>query len=188
MGYYLAIPILALVVAYQSSLLPNVVQALLEGVLQASILPGAEFYVARPDLVLLLVLSWAVHSELDEAIFWAFTGGILRDLMSVVPVGTSVLGLLLLIFAINILSRNFYQFSIFFLLFFVVVGTFLQHFIVQGVLAIGGYSPDFSQSLPYFTLPTLLYNVALVLPIYFVLRRIQKRIPRPQSPWDVNPR
>jgi len=184
MGYYLAIPILALVVAYQSSLLPNVVQ----GTLQASLLPNVDFYVAKPDLVLLIVLSWAVHSELEEAIFWAFAGGIMRDLLSVTPVGTSVMGLLIMIFAINILARNFYQFSIFFLIFFVVIGTFLQHFIVQGVLAIGGYPPDFGQSLPYFTLPTLLYNVVLVLPIYFVLRRIQKRIPKPQSAWDVNPR
>ncbi len=182
MGYYLSIPILALAVAYQSSLLPAVVQSVLDALF------GLNLYAGKPDLVLLIVLSWAVQAELEEAIFWAFAGGIMQDLLSVTPVGTSVLALLILVFAINILSRNFYQFGVAFLLIFVVVGTFLQHLVLQVVLAIGGYPLDFTQSLPYFTLPTLLYNVVLVLPLYIVLRRIQKRLPRPQSAWDVNSR
>lgn len=171
MGYYVSVPFLALAV-----------------VLQSSVLPYWRWYAGQPDLILLLVLCWAVHAQWQEALFWAVLGGLLQDVVGLTPLGTSVIGLVLLVFAIQSISTNVYRFSVLLLVVAVVVGTFLQHGILYAVLGITQTPVNILESLRYFTLPTLSYNLLLLLPLYWLLRRIQKRLPRPQSAWDVNPR
>lgn len=158
----------------------GIVALILAATLQPSVLPAIRIYGGQPDFVLIMVLCWAVHAELAESIFWAFLGGVALDLLSIVPLGTSVIGLLLMIFAIQSLSQRLYSFSLFFLLVFVALGTVLQHTIAVMALTFVGYTPDFASAAQYFTLPTLVYNVVLTVPVYWVLRRIQKRIPEPQ--------
>lgn len=169
MGYYLSVPILIAAV-----------------VLQSSVLPFFRVESGQPELVLLIVLSWAVHSLWEEALFWAFLGGILQDLMSPVPTGTSIIALVLMIFAIKWLERGMYRFNIILLAGFVALATLLHHIIVVIVLALTGYTSNLQVVVTGYTIPTLALNVLGVFPVYFVLRRIQKRIPKPQSAWDVS--
>lgn len=163
MGYYIGMVTLVLVAA-----------------LQPTVLPAIRVFGGQPDLTLLLVLCWSVHAELEESVFWAFLGGITLDLLSITPLGTSVIGLLIMVFAIRSLSQRLYSFSLFFLVGFVAIGTILQHVILITVLTSTGYPTDFVSIAQYFTLPTLVYNVVLTVPVYWVLRRFQKRIPEPQ--------
>lgn len=169
MGYYLAVPILILAVVLQTGFFPIFFGGL-----------------AQPELVLLIILSWAVHAEWEQAIFWAFMGGILQDLMSPAPLGTSVIAPLLIIFAIKWLESSLYRFNIIFLIGFVIFGTILHHLILVLVFNLTGYPTDISNLVRLFTLPTVAYNLIGILPVYFVLRRIQKRIPKPQSAWGVS--
>jgi rod shape-determining protein MreD len=169
MGYFLALPILMVAVVLQIGFLPNIFGGL-----------------AQPELVLLIVLSWAVHAEWEQAIFWAFVGGIMQDLMSPTPVGASVITPLLIIFAIKWLESSIYRFNIIFLVGFVIFGTILHHLILVLVLGFTGYPTNIPNVVRLTTLPTIAYNLAGILPVYFVLRRIQKRIPKPQAAWRVS--
>ena len=63
MNLYLVIPILTGVALFQSVVLSQV-----------------DLWGARPDVMLLAVLVWAVVRGLDEGMVWGFVGGVIVDL------------------------------------------------------------------------------------------------------------
>jgi len=159
MGAFLSIPLLAVAAALQASLIP-----------QIRLLGGG------PDLVFLLVMSWAIDGAPEEGIIWAFTGGIMLDLLSYNPTGTSVLGMLVLVFLITGLQQRVYRVGIILLAGLVIVGTLFQQLVVMGVLTMSGFSIDWAIGLTYVVAPTILYNLVLIWPIYWLVRRLQRRL------------
>lgn len=77
MNLYLALPLLTGVALVQTTLLA-----------QVNVLG------ARPNLMLLLVLVWAVVRGMDEGLIWAFVGGLILDLLSGGPLPSLGLALL----------------------------------------------------------------------------------------------
>ena len=71
---------------------------LIAALLQASFFPALGVQALRPDLVLQVVVIWAVLRGAREAIAWGFTGGLLLDLFSEGPLGTAALALTLVAF------------------------------------------------------------------------------------------
>lgn len=161
MGYYIAFPLLALIVALQSSVIPQVRVA---GV--------------QPDLVFLIVVLWSANAELEEGVFWAFVGGIMQDLLSITPIGTSTIAMLGAVFAVNLISRQLYRVNLILVMGIITIGTVVYHFVIQFVLTLNGLGLSFFEILTQIVAPTLVYNLVLVIPIYVFLRRIQKRIPK----------
>jgi rod shape-determining protein MreD len=172
MGYFLAIPILAFL-----------------AVLQNSWLVDFRLLYGQPELILMAVLAWAWHAEQNEAFFWAFVAGIFQDVLNpIVPTGTSVIALVIMVFVIKAVERNFYQVSIFTLIGFVALGALLNHIILFVILGIRGLSiapGDYFQS---YSVPSIAFDLIGTFPMYFILRRIQKRLPRRQAAWEVRAR
>lgn len=159
MGYYLSVPLLALAAALQSTLIP-----------QLRIAQG------QPDLVLLLVLSWSFRSRLEEGLTWAFIGGIFQDLLSLTPLGTSSLSLIIISYSAHSIGEQLYSLNPLVVTLaglFSTVGKYSLTFIVFLFI---GLRPDLLSSIRYVFLPTLLYNLVLLLPIYGFVRFIQARI------------
>lgn len=159
MGSTLSLPILALAAILQASIVP-----------QFSILGG------RPDLVFLLVVSWALNAPLVEGLVWAFVGGVLQDLMSAAPTGTSVIGLVLIVFALDVLRQQVYRVGLITLMWVALVGTLVQQIVVMIVLSLSGFGIPFVNNFSYVVLPTVFYNFVLIFPVYFFARQIQKRV------------
>ena len=166
MGYYLSFPFVVFAV-----------------VVQVTLLPSFRFVNAQPNLVLLMVLVWAVHAEWEEAVWRAFFGGILADLMSVLPTGTSVIALVLGVFAIRFIDENFFDFNVLLLLIAVPIITLTHQIIVLIVLATSFATYDLLNVIQTVILPTIALNTILIIPIYIILRLFQRRIPEPQSAW-----
>jgi rod shape-determining protein MreD len=163
MGYYIAIPLLALAAAFESS-----------------VLPFLRLYSGQPSLVLLLVLCWGLHAPLEEALFWAFVGGIFHDLLSITPLGTSTIALVIVLFGAEAIRKQVYRVSIVTLMGMVLGGTLLQEVVVFIVLALIGAPRDLTEVLPYVLLPEIFYNLILMLPLYVILRFFQRRIHKPE--------
>lgn len=159
MGSTLSLPILALAAVLQASILP-----------QFSILGG------RPDLVLLLVVSWALNAPLAEGVVWAFVGGVMQDLLSAAPTGTSVIGLVLIVFALDLFRQQVYRVGLLTLIWTALAGTLVQQVIVMIVLTLSGFNIPLLNNFGYVVLPTMFYNFIVIFPVYFVARRIQKRV------------
>jgi rod shape-determining protein MreD len=57
--------------------------------LQEGVVPQLTISGARPDLVLLSVIDWALIRGVEEGMLWGFVGGIFVDTFSGLPFGTS---------------------------------------------------------------------------------------------------
>jgi len=158
MGKFLSLPILLIAAALQASFVP-----------QIRLLGGG------PDLVFLLVIAWSINAELDDSIVWAFVGGIAQDLLSAAPTGTSVLGMLIIIFAVSGLGRQVYRIGIVILVGLVLGGTLLQQVIEMVIIWLVGFEVNWLVDFAYIVAPTMFYNLLLILPVYWFVRRIQRR-------------
>ncbi|RMG86013.1 MAG: rod shape-determining protein MreD [Chloroflexi bacterium] len=151
----------------------------LAAVAEASVLPQIRIGQGQPDLVFLLVLSWAANNELEEGVNWAFIGGIAKDLLSAAPLGTSTLGYLLVVFGISGLGRQVYRMGLLLLIGLVIVGTLIQQVVSIVVLAIAGEPVNLLQGIQQVVLPTLLYNLIFIWPVYGFIRLIQNWLGTP---------
>ncbi len=69
--------------------------------LQSMTLERLHILGGRPDLVLLLALSWGVMRGLQEGMLWAFVGGLCLDALSAAPFGLWTVTLTTLAFIAN---------------------------------------------------------------------------------------
>lgn len=68
---------------------------LLTALLQATFLPALGFIDMGPDFALLLLLLWSASSGIAEGMIWAFGLGLWLDLLSMQPLGTHAIPLLI---------------------------------------------------------------------------------------------
>ncbi|MEM6284205.1 MAG: rod shape-determining protein MreD, partial [Chloroflexota bacterium] len=114
----------------------------------------------------------------DEALTWAFVGGIIQDLLSAAPMGTSAMGLIVVIFIVHLLNQGLYRVGFLLLTMLVVTGTVIKEFVFALVMTLVGMGGDLVNTFSYVILPTTLYNLVLIAPAYIILRQIQKRLAR----------
>ena len=157
MGIYLAIPILALAAALQASILP-----------QISLTGGG------PDLVFLLVLSWAIDTDLRQGAAWAFIGGLALDLLSSLPIGTSSIPLLIIVFAISGIGTQIYRLGLLLLVSLALGGTLFQQMMTLILSALLGHNVNWVQDFTSIVVPTMFYNLVLIVPAYWLIRRLQR--------------
>lgn len=174
MGRYLSIPILGLAAALSASIIPQMTA--LAAAILGSLTPVLENTHGQISLVLLLVMTWAVRSSLTDSFVWAFVGGIAMDLLSILPLGASSFALALIVFAVNIVSHQLYQGRIVSILVMTVLSTFFLQFFTWQILALLGNSYDLAALIRLVLLPTIVYNLAAVLPVYGFVRWMQRRL------------
>ncbi len=75
-------------------------------VLQTTLLSLFQIRAGHVDLVLLLVIGWAVVAGPDEAALWAIIGGVLQDLATGIPLGWSSLALVIVSFGVGMFALN----------------------------------------------------------------------------------
>lgn len=149
MGRYVGIPLL-----------------LVAAILDATVMVELRIGNGAPDLVFLLVVSWALLATAQEAALWALVGGVLHDMLSVAPLGTSSLGLVLVVFAADALFGDVRRGNLLVPPLVAAVGTVVYHLGILVVLRMVGYAVPTGRGLAYVTLPTLVYNAILIVPVF----------------------
>lgn len=76
-------------------------------VLQVSFLPHFKIYNVIPNLFLLILVSWAILRQYQQAYIWVFLGGLLLDLNSQILFGVNTLSLLTSVLVIFFIIKNF---------------------------------------------------------------------------------
>jgi rod shape-determining protein MreD len=153
--------------------------------IQTAIVPPFSLLGGQPDLIFLLVVSWSLNAPLEQGVVWAFVGGLCKDLMSAAPLGTSTLGIILIVFGIRVVRLQIYSVGLFTLVWIVLLGTLIQQLLTFIIIMSAGFSPAFADQLgygivleeiSYIILPTIVYNLVAIVPIYWFVRRIQQWI------------
>jgi len=162
MSPYLVIPLLVLVAAIQTTLLPI-------------FLPGP----VRPDLMLMLVVGWGVVHGGGQATLWGFGGGILLDLLAGTPFGLYSLALGAIGFLADALQTTFFRSNIFIPLATIFIATLMVYIGGAAALQTLGYPISWAIYIFNIVLPTAILNTALMPLVYWALRRLD-RVVRPR--------
>lgn len=158
---------------------------ILAAALQVTVLPQISILGGRPDLVFLVTVSWALNTTLEQGVLWAFVGGLCKDLLSAAPLGSSIPGVLIIVFMIHALRQQIYSVGLFTLIWVSVLGTAFQQVSIILILYAVGFQPAFASQLGYgvlgeqigyFILPTVAYNLFAIVPVYWTVRQVQRRI------------
>lgn len=140
--------------------------------IQAVILPRLRMYGGQPDLVVLIVMAWAVFDDDLEGMVWAFIGGLFLDLFSGAPLGISSLALVPITYLVGLAEARVYRSSLLLPILLMIGGALAYHIIyVLALRFLGGMSITWLLIPWYVTLPSLLFDAILTLPILRILKR-----------------
>lgn len=155
MARYIGIPILALA-------------AILNATVMAEIRVGN----GAPDLVFLLVISWALLVSVQDAMVWAVIGGVFQDVFSVAPLGTSALGLVIVAFLADTVFGEVSRRNLLIPPLVAAVGTLIYHAGVLVALQMALIAVPVGTGLLYVTLPTMVFNTILILPVFRLVGQV----------------
>lgn len=174
MGRYLSILILGLAAALSSTILPQLLALAVS--LAGNVTPMLSNTRGQINLVMLVVLAWSVRAELSSAFIWAFIGGVLIDLFSILPLGTSSAALLIIAYFANGVAGQVYRARIFTILAMTFLATVFLYVYTFAALLLLGNNYDILTQARLVLMPTLLYNLVVCVPVYGLIRVVQRRV------------
>ncbi len=124
------------------------------------------------DLVLLALAAWGIQDKARNAWQWALIAGILVSFVSALPWITVLLPYLAIALLARQLHSRIWQSPIFGMLLITIAGTLLQHLSTFITLQFMDISVAFSQVLSDITIPSLILNLILALPIYVLIHDV----------------
>ena len=151
----------------------------LGALLQATLASRMPVFGARVDIVLLMVVIWAITRELREAVVWGLLGGALLDLFSAAPFGTSVLALGVVAVVASWLNQLFRRSQILALFILVPISTVVCNLLRALVMQRLGWPIDYPATVALVVLPSCLVNTLAAPVVYAVLMAVAPRPARP---------
>jgi len=152
MATFIAIPILGILLIFQSAVVSQI--PLLHG---------------TADLILLAIIAWALQKRVETALQWSIIGGLLVTIVSALPLGVALIGYpLVAIFAL-IMRQRVWQVPILAMFIATFIGTLLMHIITLLALRLVGTSLPLREALNLITLPSVLLNLLLAVPVYALI-------------------
>ena len=160
MSAWLAFPVLALLAALQTSMVPHLTV-------------GA----ARPELVMTWVVCWAVVRGRGEAMPWAIFGGLLLDLLSQMPPGAHLLALTAVTFVADLGHKVMQGSTALFAAAAVFAASLVYGTVLLLVLTATGHQVDLVDVVIETLLPGALYNLIALVPVFLIQRAYDRRFP-----------
>jgi hypothetical protein len=137
--------------------------------LQSAILSRVHLLYGTTDLVLLAVAAWALQERVQTAWHWAALGGILIGMVSALPMG-AMLGCYLAVTALALfLRRQVWKVRVLAMFLATFLGTLLTHAVTIGLVLFQGAPIPVLESLNLITLPSLLLNFLLSVPMFVMM-------------------
>ncbi len=153
---------------------------LLAAMVQSTVLSSVTVRGGHPDLVLSLVMAWALLAGAEEGVIWALMAGVFEDLLTGVPLGVSALALTGVTFPIAWLTGRIGRNNLLVPPPAVVCATLGYHLILIVLYSFLGGSLSIVDSLLNVTLPSALMNALLILPLFRLLGAFYELI-RPRT-------
>lgn len=134
---------------------------LIAAVLQSAWLEDLQIIGARPDLVLLLAVTWSIIRGAEEGALWGFIGGVFCDLLSGGGFGLWTFSLTAVGFLagqswVHALGPTLIRLALM-----SAAGTVVGHLLLQLLMGLLGYAVDIGRTLGTLVLPAALLNFLL---------------------------
>lgn len=142
----------------------------LAAILQSAIVSQFPLLGGTADVMLVLVAAWALQEGVTTGFHWAFLASVLVSLVSSLPwlvnfacyMGIVVLGL--------VLQRRVWQVPLLAMFSITFLGTLILHALTMGYLSLSGAPVPVADSLGLITLPSVLLNMLIAIPVFGLTR------------------
>ncbi len=143
-------------------------------VVQSAIVSRMPMLQGTADLVLLAIAAWALHSRVTTHWHWAVIGGLAMAIPSGVPFGVFPAAYLLMVLLAHLLRQRVWRAPILAMFVVVFAGTMVSHGLTLLTLWFVGMPRPLFDSLNLITLPSLLLNILLAVPMYVLIGDLAK--------------
>jgi rod shape-determining protein MreD len=143
---------------------------LVAALVQATLVSRGRFLGACPNLLLVMVVSWALLRGVLTALPIAFVGGLFFDILAGLPLGVSSLGLMATTFLAGLGTRRVFASNVLWPALMVALATPIYAFIVLVVLQFTGLNVNWGEMARQVVAPELVLNVLLTLIVYPTMR------------------
>jgi rod shape-determining protein MreD len=137
----------------------------------------------KPDLMLLVVISWSLLRGAKEGMVWAFIGGMGLDLVSGAPFGTFTVALVALSILAGLGELSVFRTHIALPLIATLVATLAYDLFFLLLLQMRGCSIVWADSLTKVVLPSILLNMLLSPLVYRTLYWLHRKTGPEEMAW-----
>lgn len=135
--------------------------------LQSSVISRISLGYGKADLVMLVIVCWALQERVSSHWYWAVFGGLLMSLISAAPFFSYLISYLLIVGICQVIKRNIWQIPIVTLVFCVILGSLIENGVSWMALYLSGISLPLMKSFTNIVLPSLFFNTLLGIPVYY---------------------
>ena len=139
-------------------------------ILQSSVVSRVTLLSGYADLPLIMVAAWSLQDDVDTSWHWAVATGALIGFISginwIIPIG----GYLMVVAVAKILQMRFWQAPLLAMFGLSFLGTIILDVLFFAVLRLSGVLIPFQDAFGLQTLPRILLNLVIAVPVYVVMR------------------
>jgi hypothetical protein len=139
-------------------------------VLQSAIIPSFALLSGYADLLLVLLAAWALQEGVDTGFQWALLGALMMSLVSHLPWFVYVAGYVGIVLGARVLQKRVWQVPMLAMFTVTFLGTVFMHLLTFVYLRLFGRSLSFSDAMGLVTLPSLLLNLLIAIPVFGMMR------------------
>lgn len=134
--------------------------------LQSALFSRMTLFSGCADLLLLLVVSWAVQERVRTSWQWAAVAGWLAGYLSALPWFVPIVAYLLTAALGRILTRRLWQAPLLAMFLLTILGSLLSQLLAWITLQLSGHPLPWGDAFNLVILPSLLLNLLLAVPVY----------------------
>ena len=150
-------------------------------ILQTAIVSRVYLLSGIADLPLVMLAAWALQEEVESAWHWATAAGLLVGFVSAMPMIAPILGYFVVVGLAQILQGRVWQAPLLAMFSVTFFGSVIASVLSFAVLSLSGINLPAGDVLGVLTLPSVLLNMLLAIPVYAVMRDLARWVyPSPE--------
>jgi len=151
-------------------------------IIQSAIISRFSLLSGFADLVLVILAAWALQEGVNTAFHWAFLGSIMISFVSHLPWLVVVVGYFGVVMLAQLLQQRVWQAPLLAMFSVTFMGTLFVHFLSYSFLRLFGDPLPLGEAMGLITLPSLLLNLFVSIPVYAVMRDLARWVfPGPET-------
>lgn len=150
-------------------------------ILQTAIVSRVYLLSGIADLPLVMLAAWALQEEVETAWHWAVATGLLVGFVSALPLLAPVIGYFAVVGLAQILQGRVWQAPLLAMFSVTFLGSIIASVLSFAVLRLSDVTLPIGDVLGVLTLPSVLLNMLLAIPVYAVMRDLARWVyPSPE--------
>ena len=148
----------------------------LMAVIQSAVISRLPLIRGTADLMLVVLVAIALQKTVNTAWQWSAVGGLLIDYLSGLPFGVFTFTYLITTGAALVIRERVWRYSFLMQLLIVLLGTLIAHTLAFIIQFLQGGSLNLGEVLQLVTLPSIILNSMLSLPVYILVQDVLEQV------------